>query len=554
VITPRAVCWSLLWLASAATLTAQRPTAVPVPSPSDSYAHVIVRGDTLIGLSRDLLIEPRQWRTVARRNRVRNPRRLRPGRVLEIPLPLMRSLPGDARVLWVRGQPRVEAADGTAVVALLATTIAPGSTIVTGDDEAVRLALSTGSTVTIGARARVELTELRTVGRTQVRRTAIDVQKGRVETTVAPATHPRQQFRVRTPVVTTAVRGTDFRVAVDDDTSVATEVTDGTVAVAQGVQDVALGAGFGARARAGQAFPVATRLLEAVAVREIPVATRLPARATWPALPGAVKYRARVTPAGADAPLPDLIVDRPEVTWADLPDGVHNVTLRGIDADGLEGFEASTPFSVDARPFPPIVRVPSDAGPTYGDQLTLGWARPTGVTSFDVQVAVDRSFTTPTFARVQHPGQSITVTLAPGTYVWRVASREGDDRGPWGDPVTVELRARPAAGPPPEALIDRKALTLRWSASPAGERYAVQVSADPAFGTLLADRTVATPELTMPRPVKGTYHVRVRLVNADDVAGPYGPTQAFDVPRPPRSKWWWLLLVPAGAGAVVAAS
>ena len=115
------------------------PMRTPPATPGEHYAHTIVRGDTLIGLAQQLMTDVRDWPKIARLNRVRDTRRLRPGRSLLFPVTLLRGLPGRADVLWVRGQPRVEGA-GQATVALLGTAIPPGSTITTGDGDAVRLA------------------------------------------------------------------------------------------------------------------------------------------------------------------------------------------------------------------------------------------------------------------------------------------------------------------------------------------------------------------------------------------------------------------------------
>ena len=65
--------------------------------------------------------------------------------------------------------------------------------------------------------------------------------------------------------------------------------------------------------------------------------------------------------------------------------------MRGIDDDGLEGLEAITTFTVDARPVPPLVQAIGD-GVTYGDSVVLQWTRPEGVEAFDVQVAADETF------------------------------------------------------------------------------------------------------------------------------------------------------------------
>jgi hypothetical protein len=47
--------------------------------------------------------------------------------------------------------------------------------------------------------------------------------------------------------------------------------------------------------------------------------------------------------------------------------------------------------------------------------------------------------------------------------------------------------------------------------------------------------------------------VRVSLVNAEGIEGPFGTAQSLAVPEPPRRRWW-LLLLPLGAtaGAIIA--
>ena len=519
--------------------------------PGDTYTHVIVRGDTLIALARTLLVDWRDWRQVARSNRVRNPRRLQPGRPLVFPIALMRSLPGEAQVLWVRGQPRVERPGAPPIVALLGATIPAGSVISTAAGEGLRLRLSTGSDVTVGEQARLGLVELRTLAGGTVKRTLIETTRGRIETTVAPASHPAQRHQVRTPVVTATVRGTDFRVAVDD-AGVSTEVTEGTVEVAQGDTAAPLAAGFGVRARAGAALTPPSALLPAPRLEAmVSAGNRLPTRVTWPAVPGAVGYRVRVRTAADAPPLIDQRVPTADVSWNDLADGSYELTVRAVDGSDLEGLDATASFTVDARPMPPLIEGAA-GGVAYGDSLALQWTRPADIQAFDLQVGRDGSFDAPVVQRDGLTDVRVSVPLPPGRYAWRLASRVGDDRGPWSDPVTVELRPRPPGGPPPDTLVQSRDLTLRWSVGLPGDRYGVQVSADPSFDTTLVDTVVAEPTLTIPRPPRGRYHIRVRIVNAEGIEGPYGPTQSLDVPRRPRSKWWWLLLPAGVAGALLA--
>ena len=74
-----------------------------------------------------------------------------------------------------------------------------------------------------------------------------------------------------------------------------------------------------------------------------------------------------------------------------------------------------------------------------------------------------------------------------------------------------------------------------------GDRSELQLAPEPTFDTPLFTVQTAEPEAALPRPGPGRYFVRVRSVDADGIAGPYGGVQQVDVPH---SRWWWLL--PAG--------
>ena len=302
----------LITIALSMTHAAQAPVPRPSTDAGETYAHTVVKGDTLIGLSRVLLADARQWPLIRRLNRVREPRRLQPGSTLRIPIDLLRSLPGSAEILWVRGPVRVQTADGASRVALLGATLGPGATIVTGAAQSVRLRLSTGGVVTVGEHAQIAFRELRTFPAAGSHRTLISIDRGRLETVVAPVTAPGQRYEIRTPVVTTAVKGTDFRVGVNEiGTAAATEVTAGLVDLARDTEAMAVPAGFGAMARQGEALSAPRTLLPAMVTGGIQaVLTRLPTRIRWPAIAGAARYRVQVAPDAGGPLLDDSTGDR----------------------------------------------------------------------------------------------------------------------------------------------------------------------------------------------------------------------------------------------------
>ena len=202
----------------------------------------------------------------------------------------MRSLPGEAQVVWVRGKPRVETPGAGTVLALLGATVAPGRhrrhrrrreraiAVVDGQPRHRRRA---------GAdHARRAADAGRTAGEANADRRRARPRRNHRR----PATHPAQRHEIRTPVVTTAVRGTEFRVSVDPDaTSVATEVTDGAVGVGRGTESVAVAGGLRHACASGGA--AARRLARCCRVptsrRSRRPRRRLPVRVRWPALAGA---------------------------------------------------------------------------------------------------------------------------------------------------------------------------------------------------------------------------------------------------------------------------
>jgi hypothetical protein len=560
---PVALLVVLGWGAAPAALQITVPSQPA--SASDVYLHTIVPGDTLIGLSRSLLADPRGWRELQRLNGIRDPRRLRPGRTLGIPVALLSSVPAEAEVLWVRGAARVHRADGTGVVALVGSQLGGGDRVTTTAGESIGLRLSTGATLTIGEDADVTFGELLEIPAAGASRTGVDLRRGRIRNDVPPAASPVNRYQIRTPVATAAVRGTTFRAGVDAAAATAyVEVEGGRVGVAQGGEGIDVPAGLGAIARQGAPLAAPRALLPAVAMPPATAQQRLPARVRWTALAGAARYRATVRPASA-APAPgdpvvaEQVVGGTEAAFADLADGTYRVSVHGIDADGLEGLDGETRFELDARPEPPIAQAPALDAVVVGDRVAFAWARPAGVAGFDLEIASAG-------ARPASPG-ALALTdpraelpLEPGRYTWRVRSRAAladgrTDVGPWSDALGFTLKARPPAGPSARAdAAGKTTLALRWPAGLAGDRYHVQLAREAAFASPLVDRIVDAPALEAPRPEAGAYAVRVAIVNADGIEGAFGPVQTFEVAPIARRSWWWIL-EPVGvlAGLLVAA-
>ncbi|RVT53345.1 FecR domain-containing protein [Rubrivivax albus] len=341
----------LVSLGAAAPLTA----AAQVPL---EHLHVTVPGDTLIGIGRQLLAEPRRWRAVARLNRIADPDRIPVGARLRIP------------VAWMRTEPRPATLLGSIGTVQAPATLDEGSEVVTGDDGHAVVRLVDGTVLRLRPRSRLGLTESRVVPDTPVTRARARLGSGRVEVDAAPARGGEPGFRIDTPQGVLGVRGTRFRVASDTEPARSRgEVTEGVVAVSGAVPgQQRVQAGFGTVIDTSGRVADPVRLLPAPDLAPLPrLQERVLVRFVVPTpavMAGVVAWRAQLArDARFEQVLGDLrVAHRPEgseLRFVGLPDGDYLLRVRGVDALGLEGLDADLPFRLKARPEPPLPSAPA---------------------------------------------------------------------------------------------------------------------------------------------------------------------------------------------------
>jgi len=501
------------------------------PTPEPSYVYATQRSDTVIGISRRLLIEPSAWREVARVNRLKDANRIPTGATLLIPLRLLKSEAGPARVEQVVGD--VRAGSGATAVPLRGGESVPeGTTLQTGADGSVVVRLADGSVLRLAAGSQMQIDRARRYPGVGHVDSGVKLESGRVEVQATKAVAGKPGFEVRTPQGVLGVRGTEFRVSVagGDGARTGGEVLEGAVQFAGGRDARQLAAGFGTLIDAQRRVAEPTPLLVAPDLAAMPVLQeRLVLRFPVPPLAGAVGFRGQVA---RDAQMREVLADNlavgPELRFTNLDDGNYVLRVRAIDARGLEGRDATLAFVLKARPEPPMPAAPAPRGVTRGTQVELSWASNPEAASYRLQVASDERFT-----RLVREVPALATTsfvldnIAPGDYFWRLASvRAGNDQGPWGNARSFVLRPPPKTPAPP--AIGDNALQFAWEGEP-GQTFEFQLARDAQFTQGLQERKLDQPALELPRPPGGVYYMRLRARDADGFQGPFTTPQRFEI-------------------------
>lgn len=390
-------------------------------------SYPIRRGDTLFNLSRAYFSGAASLAVVRRMNRIADANTILSGGTLRIPRRLLRDVQTFARVESFSGEVILRPA-GAAFPARIGATVGEGALIETGRGGFISLRLADDSVISLPSQSQVRIVRLRKILLTGALEREFTAETGRVRARVTPMDDPASNFRVRTPLTVSAVRGTEFRIGFNPAAAVATtEVEDGkvevgTAAATARTPGMMVLPGFGA-ATTPTGTSGAVALLPAPRLSD-PDAVQTEADLHFPIepVPGANRYRIQLA---RDAGLLDMVSEAtnagPVFTLPSLPAGTYFARITALDGNGIEGLPRTYVFD----------RVRNGVAGTMGTSGTgrerrylfkwLGVAD--GAPQFRFQLARKAD---PVNVLVDEPlgtATEISVTnLPPAEYAWRVLS------------------------------------------------------------------------------------------------------------------------------------
>ncbi|RMA63198.1 FecR family protein [Acidovorax sp. 100] len=543
---------ALLCLAATTAFSAQPVAAPAAPQQGDEIAHAVKEGDTLEGLARSYLANPRQWPLLQARNKVADPKRLQPGSLIFIPVRLQPN--ESATVQFVQGEVTAQArGSGTPAPIATGSKLEEGTELKVGPESFVAVQLADGTVVRVQAQSELQLRQLRRRGRAGSVQSVLEMHKGGVESTVPPSAEPLRRMEIRTPLAVTSVRGTQFSVALADSGQTTASVEHGSVAV-QSRRDTDSEPGAALKAPTallapGQGLAVATDgtvgaprpLLPAPDTSGMPttlgdaglLAIDLPMAS------GATRYVAQVAqdPAFTQVLRHGSFPDG-RLRWKALDDGRYYLAVRALDDAGIAGLPAVQPFTVKTRPVAPLYQHPAPGAVVPSGAAELRCTEVPGVRWYRVQVAADAQFTQPLRDEQRLTECRLPLGALPaGSYFWRIASLlalpDGQaDQGPFAPPQPFTVADRPTALSLQalQAEDGDPTVRLHWPAQ-AGQRFRLQrtVATDLDFAKVAEDTVLDAPTWTASNLAAGEYLVRIQVLDASGLESDFSPPRKIRV-------------------------
>ncbi|MDH4266749.1 MAG: FecR domain-containing protein, partial [Deltaproteobacteria bacterium] len=486
----------------------------------------VAKDDSLINICKKYLEDPKQWTEVARVNRLKNPDRIYPGQILNIPVSLLKGTPLEARVTFIKGEVIFQDKETEGWTKLnLNDRVKQGSTIKTGDRSAVEITFEDGDSFFLRSNTTLGLTFAQRKGAFYKLR-KLFLQKGRTVVRAIPSTGTKSSFEVGSRNAVAGVRGTEFRASVDPEDTTRMEVLKGAVGLEAMNQRVEVKEGEGSLVRKGEPPLKPRKLLPPPAPVDLePLYRMMPLRFKFSGIEGANAYRVLLA---RERDFKDVVQEkliRPSETleMTGIEDGTYYLQSLSIDDLGMEGLPLR-PMAIKVRvnPQPPFTEFPTDGAAYKKKTLTFKWLKVRDAWRYHIQIAEDQEFTIRIEDRKDiQQTEWLARDLNFQRYWFRISSIADDGyEGLWSDPLHFSVLPPPPAPPVEKPEVDQKEIIIRWRDLGKGIRYQFQMARDAGFKEIIVARELEKPEITLPKPEEiGTYYVRTKGIDPDGYAG-----------------------------------
>ncbi len=536
-------CWYrigylLLCLFVLLALTGGKAGAAAAKTPDDLVPLQVAAGTNLIEMAREYCYRPDSWKTIARINKLGPPYIIYAYREIDVPLSFLKTETLSLEVVTVNGEAVLEKRSGETSRLSQGGRIAPGDTIMTGEESFVQLLFPNGVYTRIDPESALTLSYLFSLTDGKIKAEAL-LSKGRLTHNLDRKLRFNDSMRTRTPVVITGIRGTEYRLKTEDAQATTVETLEGEVTVQAGVKSVRLRADQGLKAQSGKILgPVQALPHPPPAPRLESVYRTLPLQVQVPAQAGVreVKLRLSTDEEGQTTVYEHAVQAGAPLQVQELPDGRYYAFFTATGKNGFESREQGPqPLVIRTLPPSPMVIAPRKGSIQWGAIAQVNWLESEQAVLYRAQVARDADFTDMVDERELKTPSYASPELSPGQYYVRVQALAADGfASNFSSPLNWEQREAPAMGAM-ERTSDEPPV-LQWPSMGKNWRYDIQVARDKEFSELLIDQAnLAETSYTFPDKLDpGKYYIHLRAIEQGEPATPWTPTQTMTVKNRPK--------------------
>ncbi len=259
------------------------------------------------------------------------------------------------------------------------------------------------------------------------------------------------------------------------------------------------------------------------------LSTHLPTL-SWEALPGAVRYDLWVNnkSSGANQVIRNSNISGTSfVPTSELPLGLYEAWVRGIDASGVPG-QWSRTMTFHVMPPPTITE---GLNPTFDRTPVFSWQSLNGASKYEVFVRNQITGTTAVYAQnIAALSYTFPTDLASGPYRWWLLGVSAQNiRSFWTSPVDIFVGGRTDLLTPTGSTTDTTP-TFTWRPVDGAERYDLWVDQVGGTTQIIRQQNIVSTEYTAVVSLPaGNYRVWVRAISVIGEIGPWSLTWNFSI-------------------------
>lgn len=363
----------------------------------------IAAGDTFMSLSRKEFDTIGLWRLIAEYNSLDISKPLIAGQLIKIPGIYYR--PREfAQIIYAHGNNQYFPGDGSNQRELVRDDkIYLNDAVETGRSGFVTVQFRSGAVVNLQPSSHVKLVKLGCLESDPECFIEINSDQGEMSATVPKNEDQENVFRIHTPHTSAAVRGTTFDF-VGNDNDLIVGVTDGTVALSSSTAELELPLGFGVKAVKDTPFGDPVPLLPTTNFRSIAPRVAEDDLISAVILSDASSYIWRLTSdATGNSVLDKSSSSSPIYTVGSVSAGDYFLSVRGVDADGIKGFDKQAQVSIADidDSYPQVILEAS----RNNQDLTINVIEPVSdLNGYEVQLSLDSNFADPVSVDIGNSG------------------------------------------------------------------------------------------------------------------------------------------------------